>query len=217
MKQPKFPELTALLLAGGRNSRFPLPKGLIEVNGVTILQKNISLLKSFFGSVMISTNSPSGFLSYGVPLIGDAIASKGPLSGIYSGFLNTNTDIFVAAWDMPFINPAVIELIASAHIDASRKSDIYATVPKFGGRLQTLLSVYSRRMSGLIETAVNEDKTSIRPLLYDIDTNFIEEEIIKKVDPKGLSFVNINTIEDYERFFSGKFPADALNQSGLTS
>ncbi|MBN2655317.1 MAG: molybdenum cofactor guanylyltransferase [Nitrospirae bacterium] len=214
MNTPKFPELTALILAGGRNSRFPVPKGLIQIDGVTILQKNINLLLEFFGRVMISTNSPTGFLCHGLPLIGDVIESKGPLSGIYSGLVNSDTDIFVAAWDMPFINPSVIDLIASAHIEACRSSDIYATVPKFGGRLQPLLSVYSRNMAGLIESAVYDDKTSIRPLLYDISTNFIEEDVIKEVDSYGLSFVNINTIDDYERFFSSAALADALKQAG---
>lgn len=202
--------MTGVILAGGRNSRFPVPKGHVRINGTSILENILDLFRQRFKEVLISTNNPSGFLRYGLPLFGDILKSRGPLSGIHSGLVNSGTDIFVAAWDMPYIKPEVLDLIASCHIDAKKQRGIDATVPIFENRPQPLLAVYCPSASEYIKSAIYEDKTTIRKLLYDIKTNFIDEDRLRGIDPEGLSFVNINTIEDYERVFSRS--ADDLKQ-----
>ncbi|MCE5312239.1 MAG: molybdenum cofactor guanylyltransferase [Nitrospiraceae bacterium] len=194
--------IAGVILAGGRNSRFPVPKGHVRIDGVSILENILDTFRQRFKEILISTNNPTGFLHYGVPLVGDIIESRGPLSGIHSGLINSSSDVFVAAWDMPYINPALLDLVASSHKEACRCKRVDATVPMFDSKPQPLLAIYSRGAISLIEAAVKQDKTSIRKLLYDIQTNFIDEKMLKGIDPEGLSFVNINTVEDYERVFS---------------
>lgn len=203
-------EMTGVILAGGRNSRFPVPKGHVRINGTSIFENILSIFRERFKEIFISTNNPTGFLHYGVPLFGDILESRGPLSGIHSCLVNTSRDIFVAAWDMPYINSCVLDLIVSCHNEAKKRERIDATVPVFDTKPQPLLAVYSPSAAVCIEKAIDQDKTTIRKLLYDIKTNFVDEERLRGIDPEGLSFVNINTIEDYERVFSRS--ADTLKQ-----
>ena len=42
------------------------------------------------------------------------------------------------------------------------------------------------------------EKTSLIPFLREVNTYFINESDMRTIDPEGRSFVNINTVEDYE-------------------
>jgi molybdopterin-guanine dinucleotide biosynthesis protein A len=44
-------------------------------------------------------------------------------------------------------------------------------------------------------------------MLEEVDVHYIEEEEVKKIDPEGRSFVNINTLEDYKRELGSRFSA----------
>ena len=191
-------KISGLILAGGENRRFPIPKGFIKINGSLVIERSLSLLKKVFDEVSISANKPEPYFYLGVPLIGDVLFSKGPMSGIYSGLANTSTDsIFTIACDMPFVKMEVISYICERHKDIS--DDIDATIPIYNGQPQPLLGIYRKTILSYIDDLILNEKTSMRHLLTEINTNFIKESDIMVIDQEGESFVNINTMEDYEK------------------
>jgi molybdopterin-guanine dinucleotide biosynthesis protein A len=109
--------------------------------------------------------------------------------------------IFVIACDMPFVRKDIISFICERHNQAIGQavkiSD--ATIPLYKGEPQPLLGVYCKTIIPYLEDGILNDKTSMKKLLHEIKTNFIDESDIMTVDPDGRSFVNINTMEDYER------------------
>ena len=101
--------MTGTILAGGENRRIPLLKGHIEINGKRIMDSSVSLMKSLFERVIISTNTPEFYFYCGAPMIGDIINQRGPLTGIVSVLSNIKDDaIFVVACDMPFLSEKLI-------------------------------------------------------------------------------------------------------------
>ncbi|MDP2158720.1 MAG: NTP transferase domain-containing protein, partial [Nitrospirota bacterium] len=76
--------MDALILAGGENSRFLSHKALAEVKGKRVIETTIELFKKYFNNIYISTNSPELFFYLGLPMIGDLLEQKGPMTGIYS-------------------------------------------------------------------------------------------------------------------------------------
>ncbi|MBI3593191.1 MAG: molybdenum cofactor guanylyltransferase [Nitrospirae bacterium] len=195
---------TAVILAGGENRRFPMLKSFIEVDGSPIIKRNICVLKKIFHEVFINTNMPERYFYIGVPLIGDVLPSRGPMSGIYSSLVNAKEPcIFVTACDMPFLDKDVITFICEKHVMVSKSGTVDATIPIFNNEPQPLAGVYSKTILPFLEEGVLNDKVSLKRLLNDVLVNFIDEADVRAVDPEGRSFININTVEDCEKWFSG--------------
>ncbi|TAN42633.1 MAG: molybdenum cofactor guanylyltransferase [Nitrospirae bacterium] len=189
-------EITGAILAGGENTRFPKLKGFIEINGSTIISRNISILREVFGEVMISTNMPESYLHLGETMIGDVIQSRGPMSGIHACLLNAAGDgIFAAACDMPFIKKELVGLI----FDEYKKERPVAAIPLWDEKPEPLLGIYRKELVPLFEKAVSGGQTSLTSFLKGIDAYFIPADTLRKKDATGLSFVNINTIEDFKK------------------
>ncbi len=196
----------AVVLAGGRNRRFGALKSFINIEGVSIIAKNLALLRELFHEVFISTNLPEPYSHLGAPLIGDVLPSRGPMSGIHSALLNAKgPGVFVAACDMPFLNKEVIMFILERRLRHCREcGPCDAVVPVFNDWPQPLSGIYSRTLLPYLEEGIVHEKTSLIRFLGDVDTFFINEPEIRTIDPWGRSFMNINTIEDYKRQVKSK-------------
>lgn len=190
--------ISSVILAGGENRRFPILKGFININGVPIIEKNLFLLKGIFKEVFISTNNPQAYFYLEVPLFGDVLPSAGPMSGIHTSLMNSvNDSVFVTACDMPFIKREIVEFICRTHNQTSEHA-YGATIPVYRGRPQPLLGIYRKSILPMIEESINNKKTALIQFLEEIKAYFIEETDIIAIDD-GMSFVNINTPEDYEK------------------
>lgn len=204
---------TGVILAGGENKRFPCLKGFIRIDGTPLIERTLSLLSSLFERVIISTNIPEVYFRFGATLVGDVLPSIGPMSGIYSSLMNAEGDnIFVVACDMPFVNREIISLVCREHLRPSLHSPFDATVPAYNGEPQPLLGVYGKGSLTSLEEGIVRGKTAMRRFLSEINTRFIEESEVRKVDPLGRSFVNINTVADYDRIVNlGEKVSPGLN------
>jgi molybdopterin-guanine dinucleotide biosynthesis protein A len=206
--------ITGVILAGGENRRFPSLKAFIKIanykDNHTIIERNLKLLKGIFNEVFISTNMPEKYFYLDAPLIGDVLPSRGPMSGIYSSLINAKSDcIFVIACDMPFVKREVVSVICEKHLEMSSIKQVDATIPVFNDEPQPLFGVYCKTALPYLENCILNEKTSMKRLLSEINTNFIGESDIMKIDPTGRSFVNINTMEDYERIAHSSSLMDA--------
>ncbi len=191
--------VTGVVLAGGDSSRFPVDKGLISVGGERIIDRTLGLFREMFTEVIVSTNRPEHYFLTGARLIGDVFPAKGPMGGIFSALLNAAADrIFVAACDMPFLNPALISHL----VRAAPRADV--VVCSFGGSVHPLFGVYGRSVLGSLEDHLRKGLTGLRRFVADCGALVIGEEEVKKMDPEGASFVNINTVGDFNKFIGGR-------------
>jgi molybdopterin-guanine dinucleotide biosynthesis protein A len=190
----------AVVLAGGGNRRFGALKSFINIEGAPIIVRNLALLKELFHEVFISTNSPGPYFYLGAPLIGDVLPSRGPMSGIYSALINAKgPGVFVVACDMPFLNKTIVTFVLEQRLRHCREcGPCDAAVPVFNNGPQPLLGVYSRTLLPRLEDGIVHEKTSLIPFLHGVNTYFINEPDMRKIDPGGRSFMNINTVGDYE-------------------
>lgn len=198
--------MVSAILAGGENTRYPIPKGFIEVGGEKLIEKTLRLLRETTDSVLISTNTPERYFRLRVPLVGDVVKSSGPMAGIFSVFLATGADnVFFTACDMPFLKPGLVRYIIESHRGE-------ATVPVFRGRPEPLAAVYSKAAARVMEEMLMKRQGSLTEMLSRLSVRVLEEAEWRKHDPEGMSFCNINTPEDYERAF-GKRP-EAMVKEG---
>lgn len=187
--------MKALILAGGENKRLPVMKGFLEIKGRRIIESNVELLKEIFVCVIISTNNPECYFYLGVPMVGDIVKYRGPMTGLLSALITLEApEIFVTACDMPFIKPELIRYIVDRW---EKRWD--AVIPIFDGKPQPLLGIYSKKLVPKMEDSIRKGMRGLREFLKKIEVLYISEDEVRAIDPEGRSFVNINTVEDYER------------------
>jgi len=185
-------EMSGIILAGGENRRMAANKAFLKLGGRPLIERTLEVFKALFKDIIIVTNEPELYVQYDVTLAGDLVKKKGPLSGIYSGLLNSGNDYsFVAACDMPFLNSALISFM----MKSADGSDM--VVPRLKGLAEPLHAIYSRSCLKVIEKQLRDGKRSLRDFLRGCEVRYIEEEDIVKIDPEMKSFININTAEDF--------------------
>lgn len=189
--------MTGAVIAGGENSRMPVLKGLLTVNGKTIIENSLGILGKIFKNVVVSTNMPEEYFRFKAPLIGDIKMERGPMTGILSVLAATGEDsVFVVACDMPFINERLIRHMVES-FEAGSKVD--AVIPVFEGREQPLFGIYANTVIRTMEKLIGQRQTGLTNMLKALRVLYITEEEVKGIDPLGEAFININTVEDYEK------------------
>jgi molybdopterin-guanine dinucleotide biosynthesis protein A len=182
------------VLAGGESTRIGTDKAFLKIGGKTLIEQILEKLLRIGDDVIVVTNSPERFNCLGVRLVSDIFPGKGALGGIYSGLrASKNEYSLVVACDMPFLNVNLIRymtLLALGH-------DV--VIPRVNGLLEPLHAIYSKRCIPSIERLLEKDDLKIVHFFTDVRVRYIEEEEINILDPKHLSFFNINTLEDLEK------------------
>ena len=192
-------ELTGVVLAGGKSRRFGSNKALADWNGTTLVEAAAKSLLRVLPEVLVVTKDKEslGFMESGnVKIVEDLFREDHPLGGLYTGLQRIKTKYaFVCACDMPFVQLKLIEALW----EAGRNADYDAVIPVWQGKRQTLSGLYSRVCSGMIRSSIDRGTLGITALCDRLRTRFYLEEEIKSEDPEGLSFLDIDTREDYER------------------
>jgi molybdopterin-guanine dinucleotide biosynthesis protein A len=184
---------SAIILAGGRSSRMGQAKALLPFAGEPLIAHIVRSLKDIFADVVVVLAPGQELPALPVTLVRDEVAYQGPVSGIYHGLNAVKSDVsFVGSCDIPFLNLSLISYFFS-HID-----DHDVVVPYWEGRYQPLFAIYRKSVTPYLHAQLQRGE--LRPIfLFDkVRTRKIEEEEIRRFDPEGLSFLNMNTPEDYQ-------------------
>jgi molybdopterin-guanine dinucleotide biosynthesis protein A len=183
--------MVGTVLAGGKSRRFGRNKSVERFQGERLIERQVRTLRSLFPEVMIVTNTPEIYLDLDVTIVQDIIPDRGPLGGIYTGLLFAQGEsIFVTAVDMPFLRPEVIcrmvELFPGHEV----------VIPRLGDYLEPLHGIYSPRCLAPIKRMLDREELQVIRFFPSVKIAYLDEEEIRRLDPEGLSFFNINTPED---------------------
>ena len=185
---------TAVVLAGGKSSRMGRPKSLLPFDGEPLILHIVHALQRMFAETVIVAAPDQDLPDLPATVVRDEIAYQGPVGGIYYGLKAAGGNFcFVTSCDVPFLNPSLISYLIS------QISDHDAVVPHWENRFQPLHAVYRTSVLPLLKEQL--ERGELRPVyLFDkVQTCKIGEEEIRRFDPEGLSFLNMNTPDDYER------------------
>ncbi|KPJ49526.1 MAG: hypothetical protein AMJ41_02805 [candidate division Zixibacteria bacterium DG_27] len=187
--------MTGIILAGGKNTRIAKQKAFIQLEGgQPLIARIIKVLKALFPEILIVANNRDPYLDYGLPVVEDLIRGKGPLGGILSGLcLSTSKYNFVVGCDMPFIEAALVKFM----LEGCEDYDV--VIPETGGEVEPLLALYSKNCIPVIFEHLMRDDLKIRKILKKLKVKRIGEDLIEQLDPRHLSFFNLNTLEDQKR------------------
>jgi molybdopterin-guanine dinucleotide biosynthesis protein A len=186
-------DVTAVLLAGGRSRRMGRDKRFIEVDGEKLLDRSLRVLRANFEQVAIVIAHHGETLDAPVSVFRDLIPERGSLGGLYTGLKHAATPhVFLAACDMPFLNPSVI------HFLVNLKEGVDVVMANLENGIQPTHAVYSQRCIPFIEDMLKGGHLRIQDLLNypGIRFRLVETAELLDLDPRSLSFINVNTPDD---------------------
>ena len=188
-------DVTGVLLAGGKSRRMGADKRFLAVASRPLLERSCSVLSEIFERLCIVIAQDGPLLEVPIPVVRDLIPSSGSLGGMYTGLHQAATPhIFLAACDMPFIHADLVRYMVG------QKDDVDIVLAYWNGRPQPTHAVYSRNCLSVVEGLVRSGDLKLQRLLAapTLRVRLISEDEIRKIDPDGRSFLNVNTPSDLE-------------------
>jgi molybdopterin-guanine dinucleotide biosynthesis protein A len=188
---------SAIVLAGGKSSRMGQPKALLRFDDEPLIVHVVRTLARLFADIVVVTAPEQELPTLPVTLVRDTVAYQGPVGGILYGLQVAHTEVcFVTSCDAPFLNLALLSYLLS------QSADYDVVVPYWQERLQPLHAVYRRSVAPLLQEQL--ERGELRPIfLYKkVRTREVREDELRRFDPEGLSFNNMNSPEDYQAALS---------------
>ena len=179
--------VTGIILAGGEAKRLNgIEKGLIEVQGKRCIERTIEALEPITDEIIISTNSAS-YDYLNKTIINDIIQNIGPIGGLYSALIESNTDKnIVVGCDMPFITTEALLFILN------NSEGYQIALPTFNKRLHPVCGFYDKNCVSGLKNLIDQKQYMLRDAIKQFKR--IELPITKELPFYSEElFYNINT------------------------
>ena len=191
-------EVNTIILAGGKSVRLGRDKIVEKLGTASLLEQVVSRVEPLCKKIIVVTANERNFSELAdkpdVTIVSDIIPGQGSLGGIYTGLVTSDTRYnLVLAADMPFLNETLLRYL----IEVSDGYDF--VLPHYDDLYEPLHAVYSRDCIPAIETLFERREKAIIALFPHVKVRFVDAAEVEKIDPRHLSFFNINTPEDLER------------------
>jgi molybdopterin-guanine dinucleotide biosynthesis protein A len=196
---------SGLIVAGGRSTRFGSEdKVVASIAGMPMIRRVANRLAGVVDALVINCRGEQvehireALVGYGprVRFAHDETPDQGPLAGMAAGLRTVEHEYaFVAAADMPLIEPAIVAYLFERAVSSNHD----AVIPQIDDQwYQTTHAVYrSNTMADACEAALAAGKRKTIAPLRDIDYSVIDEREIRAYGSLD-TFENINTPEDRE-------------------
>ncbi|MDX9829024.1 MAG: molybdenum cofactor guanylyltransferase [Anaerolineae bacterium] len=188
--------ISAVVLAGGESRRLGQDKCMLLVEGQSLLDRTLGLLASLAGDLVVVSNDPRRTvdLPFPVRLVPDRQPGVGALMGLYSGLHAARHDRAVAvACDMPFLSLPLLRHMVSLSVDYD------VVLPRLGDLVEPLHAVYGKGCLGPMERQLSRGRRRIVSFFDDVRVCYVEQAEVDRYDPRHLSFLNVNTPDDWQR------------------
>lgn len=185
-------KITAILLAGGKSSRMGTDKGIVEVNGVKMIESIILAVKPVVNEIIIIANNDHyDYLGYSV--YNDLIKESGPLAGIYTGLFYSNTETnLVISCDVPFVNEGLLSYI----VDNAGQCEV--AVPVHNGKTEPLCAVYSKKCLDSFNNLITNKELKMHNVLnYFLTKQIFISEKLSFYNSK--LFTNVNSLNELSK------------------
>ena len=190
---PYVKDVTGIILAGGKSSRFGENKALVGFDGIPLIEKVTRVISSIFKEVLIVSNTPEEYEYLGFPIKQDIIKNLGPIGGIYTGLKSIkNPAGFVVACDMPFLSPDLIRHIVEV------QDDYDIIIPKVDWMMEPLHALYTNRCISPLKELIDTGERKTFLIFEKVRVKYLTEKILRSFDPQLRFFININRTDDLQ-------------------
>lgn len=181
-------QITAIVLAGGKSKRMGTDKALLEIDGITMLERAVTLCKNTCDNIIISSNNIS-HKKLGGKVVVDEVENCGPIGGISSCLKQSKTDWnFIISVDAAFVESDFVDFL---FLEANGYD---AIVPVHSKGKEPLIAFYNKSSLAKMEEMLQVGNYKMHNLLTSLNTKFVDAEKWLEKHPK--LFNNLNYPED---------------------
>ena len=193
--QPEF-TISVIILAGGESRRLGRDKSLLELDGQPLIARTVHTLTALSDDLVVVTNNATRYQGLALPAryVPDEERGMGSLMGLYSGLKAIqHSHALAVACDMPFLNLPLLRYM----LPLAQNYDV--VIPKLGDFLEPLHALYGRACLPPMARLLAQGRRQILAFFPEVRTHYVAEAEIDRYDPLHLSFVNVNTPEEWAR------------------
>jgi molybdopterin-guanine dinucleotide biosynthesis protein A len=186
---------SAVILAGGRSSRFGRDKLIEPLDGRTLLERAIEAVRPVAAElIVVAAPDAIPVVPDGVRVVHDPVGFEGPLAGLATGLAAAGGEIvLVVGGDMPTLVAAVLGSMVAALDDPAIAGVVLAS----DGRPRPLpMAVRRDAALATARTVLDGGDRSLRALIATLATRVITEETWRRLDPAGDTLRDIDTPAD---------------------
>jgi molybdopterin-guanine dinucleotide biosynthesis protein A len=187
----------AVVLAGGRSSRFGRDKLVERIGDRPLLALAVDAVSAVAADVVVVAHAPLVALPEAARVVTDPVPFEGPLAGLATGLraLEPGTqDAIVVGGDMPTLVPAVLARLLEA-LDLPEQPSVAVLADDERPRP---LPMAIRRDAGLaaVDRLLGSGERRLRALLDALPTIVIPPDAWRTDDPTGASLLDVDVPED---------------------
>jgi molybdopterin-guanine dinucleotide biosynthesis protein A len=166
--------------------------------GPTLLAHTVGIAALLCDDVVVVLNDPEAWCALPARLVRDSYPDGGALGGICTGLAAaTSTYALVLACDMPLLNSGLLGAMLA------RPRDYDLLVPRAlepgSARnplaVEPLHAIYSTACLAPMRATLDSGQRQITAFFHQVRVAYVEPDEIRRYDPTGHSFANVNTPE----------------------
>ncbi len=194
---------SALILAGGFSRRFGQEKGLIDLAGKPLILHVVDRVYKIVNETVVVVNSKvkkgkfESLLGNIANVVVDKQEAQSPLVGALTGFESAKGEYsLLLPCDTPLISSQVTELLLDTCVNKA------AVIPRWpNGYIEPLQAAYHTKSAiTAAKRALEEGRLDLRSMIARLSgVRYISTVALRQMDPKLLTFFNINTPKDLKK------------------
>jgi len=151
-------KFSAVILAGGKSSRMGRDKAFLEMDGQTLLARQIETVCAAGATeVFLSGRAEVDYSASGLPVLLDRFSDAGPLAGIHAALAAARQPLLlVLAVDLPAMNAMFLRSLTLASVAGG------GVIPRVAGQMEPLAALYPCSALATIEQLLLQNNFSVR-------------------------------------------------------
>jgi molybdopterin-guanine dinucleotide biosynthesis protein A len=172
-------------------------KALKPFLGRPLIQRVIERLSPIADEIIVTTNHPDDYRFLDLRLLPDLKPGRGALGGLYTAIASaTHPIVAVVACDMPFASATLIKAMTKLLIQ--KEADVVIAKSEEG--FEPIHAVYRRETClPAIESSIEADQWKVIAWFPQVKVHILSPEDVRRFDPSGLAFWNVNTPEEFAK------------------
>ena len=189
------PDVTAIVLAGGRSSRFGRDKLAEPIDGRPLLDHAIQAVRPVASRILVVVAPGAApALPTGTTLVHDPTPFEGPLAGLLAGLREADDPVVLAVGGD---TPDLVVAVVVSMLEALDSAGADAVVLEHDGRARPLPMVLRREPAAAAAAGLYaQGERRLRALTEVLATSVIPERTWRALDPEALTLRDIDTPAD---------------------
>ncbi len=202
--------MTIVIQAGGESSRMGQNKALVSFLGKPLIERVIENFTFQGEELLVTTNQPGEMAFLGIRMVPDLLPGRGALGGLLTALDAAHEPLVgVIACDMPFASSTLLARLKSILIDP--QWDL--AVPYSADGYEPFHAVYRKSVClAAVQKALDQGKQRMISWFGDVHPYIMGPDELRKYDPNGKVFLNVNTPEELAAAEQEAFQAMRVNQ-----